>query len=53
MQMGLDEACELLRAHQGQKFSFLAERVETEQEFQQAKERAFDFSGLFLPVSLR
>ncbi|WP_060983642.1 EAL and HDOD domain-containing protein [Vibrio splendidus] len=43
MQMGLDEACELVRAHQGKKFSFLAERVETEQEFQQAKEAGFKF----------
>lgn len=43
MQMGLDEACDLVRAHQGKKFSFLAERVETEQEFQQAKEAGFKF----------
>lgn len=43
MQMGLDEACGLVRAHQGKKFSFLAERVETEQEFQQAKEAGFKF----------
>ncbi|MDA0145892.1 EAL domain-containing protein [Vibrio sp. RW] len=43
MQMGLDEACDLVKAHQGKKFSFLAERVETEQEFQQAKEAGFKF----------
>ncbi|MFI3274486.1 EAL and HDOD domain-containing protein [Vibrio sp.] len=43
MQMGLDEACDLVRAHQGKKFSFIAERVETEQEFQQAKEAGFKF----------
>ncbi|MEZ9051256.1 EAL and HDOD domain-containing protein [Vibrio sp. 10N.247.311.64] len=43
MQMGLDEACDLVRAHQGKKFSFLAERVETEQEFQQAKDAGFKF----------
>ncbi|CAK1905073.1 Cyclic di-GMP phosphodiesterase CdgJ [Vibrio crassostreae] len=43
MQMGLDEACDLVRAHQGKKFSFLAERVENEQEFQQAKEAGFKF----------
>ncbi|WGS61296.1 EAL and HDOD domain-containing protein [Vibrio lentus] len=43
MQMGLDEACELVRKHEGKKFSFLAERVETEQEFQQAKEAGFRF----------
>ncbi|UPR52088.1 HDOD domain-containing protein [Vibrio cyclitrophicus] len=43
MQMGLDEACDLVRAHQGKKFSFLAERVETEQEYQQAKEAGFKF----------
>ncbi|MCG9564338.1 EAL domain-containing protein [Vibrio chagasii] len=43
MQMGLDEACDLVRTHQGKKFSFLAERVETEQEFQQAKEAGFKF----------
>ncbi|ROP10930.1 EAL and HDOD domain-containing protein [Vibrio crassostreae] len=43
MQMGLDEACNLVRAHQGKKFSFLAERVENEQEFQQAKEAGFKF----------
>ncbi|MFS1491455.1 EAL and HDOD domain-containing protein [Vibrio splendidus] len=43
MQMGLDEACELVRVHQGKKFSFLAERVETEQEFKQAKEAGFKF----------
>ncbi|MCK8083816.1 EAL and HDOD domain-containing protein [Vibrio sp. 1CM24A] len=43
MQMGLDEACDLVKAHQGKKFSFLAERVETEQEFQQAKDAGFKF----------
>ncbi|WP_333919113.1 EAL and HDOD domain-containing protein [Vibrio crassostreae] len=43
MQMGLDEACDLVRAHQGKKFSFLAERVENEQEFQQTKEAGFKF----------
>ncbi|CAK3381869.1 Cyclic di-GMP phosphodiesterase CdgJ [Vibrio crassostreae] len=43
MQMGLDEACNLVRTHQGKKFSFLAERVENEQEFQQAKEAGFKF----------
>ncbi|MBB1464655.1 EAL domain-containing protein [Vibrio sp. SG41-7] len=43
MQMGLNEACDLVRAHQGKKYSFLAERVETEQEFQQAKEAGFKF----------
>ena len=43
MQMGLDEACDLVKAHQGKRFSFLAERVETEQEFQQAKEAGFKF----------
>lgn len=43
MQMGLDEACDLVKAHQGKKFSFLAERVETEQEFKQAKEAGFKF----------
>ncbi|MEZ8064742.1 MULTISPECIES: EAL and HDOD domain-containing protein [Vibrio] len=43
MQMGLDEACDLVKDHQGKKFSFLAERVETEQEFQQAKEAGFKF----------
>ncbi|CAK2806086.1 Cyclic di-GMP phosphodiesterase CdgJ [Vibrio crassostreae] len=43
MQMGLDEACNLVRAHQGKKFNFLAERVENEQEFQQAKEAGFKF----------
>lgn len=43
MQMGLNEACDLVRAHQGKKFSFLAERVETEQEFKQAKEAGFKF----------
>ncbi|TKE95460.1 HDOD domain-containing protein [Vibrio kanaloae] len=43
MQMGLDEACDLVKAHQGKKFSFLAERVETDQEFQQAKEAGFKF----------
>ncbi|CAK1819391.1 EAL and HDOD domain-containing protein [Vibrio crassostreae] len=43
MQMGLDEACDLVKAHQGKQFSFLAERVETEQEFQQAKDAGFKF----------
>lgn len=43
MQMGLDEACDLVKEHQGKKFSFLAERVETEQEFQQAKDAGFKF----------
>ncbi|KAA8596404.1 EAL and HDOD domain-containing protein [Vibrio cyclitrophicus] len=43
MQMGLDEACDLVKAHQGKKFSFLAERVETEQEFKQAKGAGFKF----------
>ncbi|NOH46256.1 HDOD domain-containing protein [Vibrio cyclitrophicus] len=48
MQMGLDEACDLVKAHQGKKFSFLAERVETEQEFKQAKEAGFKlFQGYF------
>ena len=45
MQMGLDEVCDLVRAHQGKEFSFLAERVETEQEFKQAKEAGFGLSG--------
>ncbi|CDT46075.1 EAL and HDOD domain-containing protein [Vibrio coralliirubri] len=43
MQMGLDEACDLVKEHQGKKFSFLAERVETEEEFQQAKDAGFKF----------
>jgi EAL and modified HD-GYP domain-containing signal transduction protein len=43
MQMGLDAACELVQKHQGKKYSFLAERVETEEEFQQAKKAGFKF----------
>lgn len=43
MQMGLDAACELVQRHQGKKYSFLAERVETEEEFQRAKQAGFKF----------
>ncbi|MDN3615518.1 MAG: EAL and HDOD domain-containing protein [Vibrio gallaecicus] len=43
MQMGLDAACELVREHHGQKYSFLAERIETLKEFEQAKEAGFKF----------
>ncbi|MBW3698557.1 HDOD domain-containing protein [Vibrio sp. T187] len=43
MQMGLEPACELVKRHQGKKYQFLAERVETEAEFEQAKEAGFKF----------
>lgn len=43
MQMGLEAACDLVKKHQGKKYSFLAERVETEEEFQQAKQAGFKF----------
>jgi len=43
MQMGLEAACELVREHHGQKYSFLAERIETLKEFEQAKEAGFKF----------
>ncbi|MBE3666812.1 histidine kinase [Vibrio navarrensis] len=45
MALGLDNACELVREHQARrvKYHFLAEKVESAQEFEQAKEAGFKF----------
>ncbi|PFG58763.1 EAL and modified HD-GYP domain-containing signal transduction protein [Vibrio sp. ES.051] len=55
MAMGLEKACELVKAHLAKrvKYHFLAERVETEQEFEQAKAAGFKFfQGYFFSKPL-
>ncbi|MBR9789666.1 MAG: EAL domain-containing protein [Vibrionaceae bacterium] len=55
MAMGLEAACELVKTQLAQrvKYHFLAERVETEEEFNQAKEAGFKFfQGYFFSKPL-
>ncbi|ASI97886.1 EAL and HDOD domain-containing protein [Vibrio rotiferianus] len=55
MAMGLDKACELVKSHLEKrvKYHFLAERVETEEEFEATKEAGFKFfQGYFFSQPL-
>ncbi len=53
MAMGLDKACEFVRGRlaQGSRRRFLAERVETEDEFHQARHAGFTFFQGYFSVS--